>query len=75
MPHPLTPATCWLKLRTFKINDEDVFERGEGAGSMDREGEVNLHQNSQVVARLVAGEGIGLCIGILQVVPIHPMHF
>lgn len=36
MPHPLTPATCWLKLRTFKINDEDVFERGEGAGSMDR---------------------------------------
>ena len=39
------------------------------------EGEVNLHQNSQVVARLVAGEGIGLCIEILQVVPIHPMHF
>lgn len=61
-----TETTCWFNFWAFKTNDEDVFERGCVASE---EGEVDLHQNSQVVARLVAGEGIGSCIEILQVVP------
>ena len=64
-PHPLK-TTCWFNLWAFKTNDEDVFERGCVASE---EGEVDLHQNSQVVARLVTGGGIGYCIEILQVVP------
>ena len=67
-----TETTCWFNFWAFKTNDEDVFERGCVASE---EGEVDLHQNSQVVAAWWLVERLVRVSRFCKLSPIHSMHF